>query len=49
MTCRGDRRDRYRRLIAVCYAGPYDLNAKMVKQGWALAYLTILAPAVAAT
>ena len=24
--------------IAVCYAGGYDLNAKMVRQDWALAY-----------
>ena len=24
--------------VAVCYAGQYDLNAKMVRQGWALAY-----------
>jgi len=38
ITCKGDERDRYGRLIAVCYAGPYDLNAKMVRQGWALAY-----------
>ena len=38
VTCKGDKRDRYKRLIAVCYAGPYDLNAKMVRQGWALAY-----------
>ena len=38
ITCRGDTRDRYGRLIAVCYAGPYDLNAKMVLVGWALAH-----------
>ena len=38
IACRGDERDRYGCLIAVCYAGPYDLNAKMVLQGWALAY-----------
>ncbi|MEE8350803.1 MAG: thermonuclease family protein, partial [Rhodospirillales bacterium] len=38
ITCKGDKRDRYRRLIAICYAGPFDLNAKMVRQGWALAY-----------
>ena len=38
ITCKGDERDRYGRLIAVCYAGPYDLNANMVRQGWALAY-----------
>ena len=38
ITCWGDNRDRYGRLIAVCYAGDHDLNAKMVLQGWALAY-----------
>ena len=38
ITCKGDERDKYGRLIAVCYGGPYDLNAEMVRQGWALAY-----------
>jgi endonuclease YncB( thermonuclease family) len=38
VTCRGDRRDRYGRLIAVCYIGTDDLNARMVRDGWALAY-----------
>jgi endonuclease YncB( thermonuclease family) len=38
VTCRGDKRDRYGRLIAVCYIGPVDLNARMVRDGWALAY-----------
>ena len=38
ITCKGEERDKYKRLIAVCFAGPYDLNAKMVRQGWALAY-----------
>ena len=38
ITCKGDERDRYRRLIAICYAGPYDLNAMIVQRGWALAY-----------
>ncbi len=38
ITCKGDERGKYGRLIAVCYAGPHDLNAKMVRQGWALAY-----------
>ena len=38
ITCKSDERDRYGRLIAVCFAGPHDLNAKMVRQGWALAY-----------
>ena len=38
ITCKGDGRDRYGRLIAVCFVGPYDLNAMMVQRGWALAY-----------
>lgn len=36
--CRGVKRDRYGRLIAICYAGETDLNAEMVRDGWALAY-----------
>jgi endonuclease YncB( thermonuclease family) len=36
--CKGDKRDRYKRLIAVCYVGETDLNAWMVRKGWALAY-----------
>jgi endonuclease YncB( thermonuclease family) len=36
--CEGKRRDRYRRLIAVCYVGGESLNAAIVKAGWALAY-----------
>ena len=38
VTCKGDERDKYKRLIAVCFAGAKDLNAEMVRQGWALAY-----------
>jgi endonuclease YncB( thermonuclease family) len=38
ITCKGSTRDRYGRLIAICYAGDHDLNAKMVGEGWALAY-----------
>lgn len=38
ITCKGEKRDRYGRLVAVCYAGEDDLNAKMVRDGWALAY-----------
>jgi endonuclease YncB( thermonuclease family) len=38
VTCKGDKRDRYGRLIAVCYAGGKDINAAMVRGGWALAY-----------
>jgi Micrococcal nuclease (thermonuclease) homologs len=36
--CRGGKHDRYGRLIAVCYVGDTDLNALMVRGGWALAY-----------
>ncbi len=38
VTCKGKKRDRYGRLIAVCYAGNDDLNAWMVREGWAVAY-----------
>jgi endonuclease YncB( thermonuclease family) len=38
VTCKGDKRDRYGRLIAVCYVGGEDVNARMVRDGWALAY-----------
>ncbi len=38
VTCKGKKRDRYGRIIAVCYAGERDLNAMMVREGWALAY-----------
>ena len=38
ITCKGDERDRYGRLIAVCYAGPININVQMVTDGWALAY-----------
>ena len=38
VTCKGETLDRYKRRIAVCYAGPYDINAEMARRGWALAY-----------
>ncbi|HJN86883.1 MAG TPA: thermonuclease family protein, partial [Dehalococcoidia bacterium] len=38
VTCKVRTRDRYGRLIAKCYVGPYDLGAKMVRNGWAIAY-----------
>ena len=38
VTCKGETVDRYKRRISVCYAGPYDINAEMVKRGWAIAY-----------
>ena len=30
--------DRYRRLVSTCNAGTLDINAEMVRQGWAVAY-----------
>ena len=36
--CEGDTYDRYKRLIATCYSGNVNLNAELVRQGWALAY-----------
>lgn len=38
ITCKGDKVDRYKRRISVCYAGSFDINAEMVKRGWAVAY-----------
>jgi endonuclease YncB( thermonuclease family) len=36
--CRGDERDRYKRLIAICSVGNIDLSAWMVEEGYAVAY-----------
>ena len=36
--CEGKTKDRYRRLVATCWAGSVNLNEDMVRQGWALAY-----------
>jgi endonuclease YncB( thermonuclease family) len=38
VVCKGNQRDRYRRIIAVCFAGGTELNAMMVREGLALAY-----------
>ena len=38
VTCKGDTRDRYKRLIAVCYVGSLNINEQMVVDGWAMAY-----------
>ena len=35
---RCDERDRESRIVAVCRAGPVELNRWMVREGWALAY-----------
>jgi endonuclease YncB( thermonuclease family) len=36
--CVGHARDRYGRLLAVCYAGGEDINERLVREGWALDY-----------
>jgi endonuclease YncB( thermonuclease family) len=38
VTCREQDRDRYGRVVAVCYVSGEDVNAAMVRDGWALAY-----------
>ena len=38
VTCVERDRDRYRRVVAVCLVGDVDINARMVGDGWALAY-----------
>ena len=38
VTCKGDTRDRYKRLIAVCYVGSLNINEQMVVDGWVMAY-----------
>jgi endonuclease YncB( thermonuclease family) len=34
--CIGHARDRYQRLLAVCYIGGENLNERIVREGWAL-------------
>ena len=36
--CKKKGRDRYSRIIGVCFVNDTDVNQKMVKLGWALAY-----------
>ena len=38
VSCEGAKSDRYKRLIAVCYVEGDDLNAALVRAGWAVAY-----------
>ena len=38
LTCRERDRDRYRRIVAVCYLAGVDLGHWLVSEGWALAY-----------
>ncbi len=39
ISCSGDERDRYGRLIAICRRGDREINRAMVASGWARAYL----------
>ena len=38
VSCETEEKDRYGRFIAICTAGSVNLNAMMVRKGWALAY-----------
>lgn len=38
VSCVPKGRDRYKRVIAVCFKGDTNLNAWMITQGWAVAY-----------
>ncbi len=38
INCSGRGRDRYERLIAVCFADGKEINETMVREGWALAF-----------
>lgn len=38
VTCAISGRDRYSRLVATCFLGREDLNAWLVRNGWAVAY-----------
>jgi endonuclease YncB( thermonuclease family) len=38
VTCRGHRRDRHNRLVAICEAGGREINREMVEAGFALSY-----------
>jgi endonuclease YncB( thermonuclease family) len=39
VTCAARGTDAYRRTVAVCYLGGEDVNAWMVREGWALAFV----------
>lgn len=38
MRCAGTKTDRYKRLLAICFVGSVNVNAWMVKNGFAVAY-----------
>jgi hypothetical protein len=39
VSCRQTDTDRYGRIVAVCHRGEVDLNAAMVREGWAVAFV----------
>lgn len=39
VACRATGRDRYGRTLAYCRAGSLDVNAEMVRRGWAMAFV----------
>ena len=38
LTCQSHGKDRYKRVLAVCYLSKVDLNGWMVRNGWSVAY-----------
>ena len=38
VSCSGDGRDRYGRILAVCSVGGVNINSRQVETGWAIAY-----------
>lgn len=38
VVCRTIDVDRYQREVSLCYAGPVEINAEMVRRGWAVDY-----------
>jgi endonuclease YncB( thermonuclease family) len=38
VTCREEDRDRYGRIVATCEANGREINAEMIRQGWAVEY-----------
>lgn len=39
VSCSGEKRDRYGRALVICLAGAVNLNAELVRSGWAVTYL----------
>jgi endonuclease YncB( thermonuclease family) len=38
VSCQEEDRDRYGRVVAVCYANGQDINGDLIRQGWAVEY-----------